>query len=347
MQAGYKIAAFDIFNDVETRRLSLVSEQVCYGHGGFDADDLWNKLTGTVQPDTVVAYGSGLESQPELLEKIAGRFRLAGNPAEVVARAKQPGRFFGLLDALGVPYPEVCLDDIPCTPGWLAKKTGGSGGTHIRRYEDGEGDYYQRFVAGTPVSVLFLADGCNIEVIGYNEQWTAPVTGMPFRYGGIVGNADFSARAKSAMAEAASKVAGALGLRGVNSMDFILTDAEELLALEVNPRLSASFDLYVIPELFERHLQAGRNEPRPLLRHLHGSKAMLIHYANCDVDVPEMEWPAWIVDRPVPGVSIKAGDPVCTIVAQARDAAAAKALVFARASELDAQLQTLSIPPGK
>lgn len=346
-QAGYNVAAFDIFNDVETRRLSFISEQVRFCNGGFEAEDLWQKLIVNVPSDTAVAYGSGLENQPEVLEKIASRFRLTGNSPETVASSKHPDRFFALLDALNVPHPETRLD-APSEDGWVAKKMGGSGGTHIRLHEnERSGDYYQRLVAGTPISVLFLADGQNVEVVGYNEQWVAPTTSMPFRYGGIVCNVELQYSVKITMAEAASRVARALGLRGLNSMDFILSAEGELSALEVNPRLSASFDLYNIPDLFERHLQGCRGEMASLPQRASGSKAMLVYYASRDIDVPVMEWPSWTVDRPVSGTRCLSGDPVCTIVAQAYDALSAKALVFARARELDAQLQTLQKIPGK
>lgn len=339
-QAGFRIAAFDIFNDVETRRLCFSSERVAFSDGGFDADDLWRKLCAVDLADAAIIYGSGLENRPKLLDRISGCFPLLGNAPETVALTKDPGRFFSLLDRLGIAYPETRFEPPPDMPGWLVKQGGGSGGTHIRMWAGQGPGYYQRMVQGIPASLLFVADGRDIEAIGYNEQWLAPASGMPFRYGGGVGNADFTDHARISMANAARKVVAATGLRGLNSMDFMLT-ASGPLALEVNPRLSASFDFYDIPDLLEMHMQGCRGVLRPLVQRPAGSKAHLVYYAEHDVKASRaQQWPGWTADLPVAGTVCKAGEPLCSIFAQAADAHAAKALVFARARQLDAQLRT-------
>lgn len=318
-----------------------------FASGGFDADDLWCKL-GAIDPETaVVTYGSGLENQPQLLDKISRHFSVLGNTPGVVAQVKDPRRFFPLLDELGIAYPETCADAPPENGDWLVKGIGGSGGMHVRSWDGEPGDYYQRRTEGLPASVLFLADGANIQIIGYNEQWLAPAPGLPYRYGGAVGNADFPEDIKSSMAEAARRVSAAVGLRGLNSMDFLLASGGPL-ALEVNPRLSASFDLYGIPDLLERHLQACRGALMPLSGRAAGSMAHLIHYASHDVELDEtVQWPEWTADVPSAGIVCRAGEPVCSVLAQACDANAAKQLVFARAQLLDAQLQPFTRNSGK
>ncbi len=339
-RAGHKVAALDIFNDVETRRSCFYSAQVAFRDGGFDADDLLAKLEHLDLVGATVVYGSGLENQPELLERIASRFALLGNTASTVAQVKDARRFFPLLDSLGIAYPETVFTLPPDPAGWLAKADGGSGGTHIRPYDGYPGGYYQRCVEGLPVSVLFLADGKEIQVVGFNEQWLAPTPGMPFRYGGAVGNAVLPDEVKQAMADAAHKVTVATGLRGLNSMDFML-GPQGPLALEINPRLSATFDLYEVPDLLERHLRACEGLLTPLSPP-QGAKASLVYYAIHSIQVTEqVDWPSWVVDRPLAGSRIRAGEPLCSILAEGGTAAEAKALVFARARQLEAQCRTL------
>ncbi|HLD09981.1 MAG TPA: ATP-grasp domain-containing protein [Methylophilaceae bacterium] len=343
---GYRVATFDMFNDVDTRRFSFSSAQVAFSCGGFDAEDLWRKLS-LLDPDALVGvtYGSGLENQPELLEKISRRFSLLGNSPEVVASMKDPRRFFPLLDALGVMYPEVRFDAPGEGEGWLVKSAGGSGGTYIRSCDAqlAAGDYCQRKVEGRPVSILFLADGASAEIVGFNEQWLAPTIEMPFRYGGAVGNINLPECCAERMAQAARAVTAAAGLRGLNSMDFLL-DGEDELALEVNPRLSATFDLYDVPDLFERHLRACRGELSSLPSASHASKAHLVMYASRDMTIPGMlDWPVWTADLPPAETLLKAGEPLCTVLAQAPDAEAAKSLIFARAHQLKAQLWPLQL----
>ena len=60
--------------------------------------------------------------------------------------------------------------------------------------------------------------------------------------------------------------------------------------------------------------------------------------------IPDMlDWPEWAADLPSAGTLIKSGEPVCTVLAQAADAEAAKSLVFARAHQLEAQLRPLQL----
>ncbi|HEY7986415.1 MAG TPA: hypothetical protein VIE17_05800, partial [Methylophilaceae bacterium] len=133
-QAGYNIAAFDMFDDVDTRRFCVHSARVKYAGGGFDADDLLSQLAALdVSGVQGVAYGSGFETQPELLEAIAKRLPLLGNTPETLAQIKNPKVFFPLLDTFQIAHPEISLHAPLPQDGWLIKAAGGSGGTHIRQ----------------------------------------------------------------------------------------------------------------------------------------------------------------------------------------------------------------------
>ena len=337
-QAGYQVAALDAFNDAETRRFCVCSMAVKYAGGGFDANDLWQKLS-LLKVVTAVVYGSGLENQPELLSKIAAHFLLLGNSAATVTAAKHPHSFFALLDQLHIPYP--CVHSTPTLgESWLIKAAGGSGGTHIRTTgQTRMGDYFQRKVPGKPVSVLFLADGKVAQVVGFNEQWCAPTQTMPYRYGGAVSQADLPENVKARMTEAAQKLTLHLGLRGLNSMDFML-DEDRLLALEINPRLTATFDLY--DNLFEPHLQACKGVLTALPPNTQ-AKAHYILYAAQSMTIPkEFMWPDWVVDTPL--APVMQHQPLCTVLADAHDAATAQALVFARAAQIEAQLTSFYQP---
>lgn len=330
-----------MFHDVETQRLAAQSARVAYADGGFVTRELLAALNALDMPDATVIYGSGLEANPHLLKAISRRFRVAGNIPGTVSLVKSPRRFFPLLDSLEIAYPETRLR-MPCQlEGWLSKRAGGSGGTHVRYFDGAPADYYQREVPGKPVSVLFLADGVDAAVVGFNEQWLAPASHMPFRYGGAVGNTDLSSSAKAVMTRAVQRVTAAAGLRGLNSMDFVL-EGDTPLALEVNPRLSASFELYDIPELLNCHLQSCAGE---LCLPRHADKracAQYVVYAEAEFRVDDaMKWPHWVADIPVAGTCFQQDDPLCTVRAQGATATEARTLAFARARELEAQLRQL------
>jgi predicted ATP-grasp superfamily ATP-dependent carboligase len=58
--------------------------------------------------------------------------------------------------------------------------------------------------------------------------------------------------------------------------------------------------------------------------------ASAIVYADRDICVPALDWPAWTADRPQAVISVNAGEPFCTVHARAATAAEARRLVERR-----------------
>ncbi len=98
-------------------------------------------------PPIGLVLGSGFEDRPKLIAALSRRYRLIGNGAETIARAKNPAGFFALLDTLGIAHPATQLAPPSDTGGWLSKRVGGSGGTHVvdaAAAERSPRRYYQR-----------------------------------------------------------------------------------------------------------------------------------------------------------------------------------------------------------
>lgn len=352
--------ALDVFADGDTQRAASDSYRVKFEHGRFDAVDFERviKQIGSFnnsQQAIDFVYGSGFEAAPELLPIAANYFRLLGNQAETLRQMKAPDTFFAWLQKLHIPHPEVSFLPLENATGWLQKAAGGSGGTHIDRARPGFAPsaeaYFQREVAGLPISFLFAADGRQIQVIGFNRQWLAPAAAMPYRYGGAVSHWPLPKSIQQQLICAAQKLTEAVGLRGLNSLDAMLQE-EQLWVLEVNPRLSASFDLYAMNleqtnldqtnsgSLFDVHLNACHGE----LSHwqpVKQAKAHHIVYAPWRLQAPETTfWPEWVADLPLPNSLIPADHPVCTVLAVADDAEAARDLVLSRADALISMIKT-------
>lgn len=341
--AGHDIIALDAFADQDTRRAARQVHRIGYADGRFDAAEFMQVLR-SLDLDQIdgLAYGSGFEAAPALLEQAAQYVPLLGNSADMVRALKQPRRFFSLLDALAIAHPEVSLDAPENNAGWLLKHGGGSGGTHIRRMQ-GEHElaveahvYYQREVVGEAVSLLFAADGGQVRAIGYNRQWTAAAADIPYRYGGAVSRAQLPSRTQQALLHAAQQITAKVGLRGMNSLDALM-DGDAIQVLEVNPRLSATFDLYRDADgaLFDLHLRACAGDLScwpPLPRR---AKAQHIVYALEDLTIPPaLAWPSWAADLPAPGSVVASGNPLCSALAEGEDAAQAQALAVTRAHML-------------
>jgi predicted ATP-grasp superfamily ATP-dependent carboligase len=332
----------DLFGDVDTRRLAAESAIVPGDlAAGFDAPALLaaaERLAPSGSGEWGLVYGSGLESRPRLLAELARGRRLWGNRPDVLRATKDPTQFFGLLDRLGLPHPELQLDPPRDPDGWLVKSIGAAGGGHVQPAggEAGRGPerYFQRRAEGRPVSCLILADGRQAALLGWSEQWPSPAPGQPFRFGGAVQPASVPASVVRLIGAALTPLVRETGLVGLNSLDLLLAEDDACNLLEINPRPGASLDIFDGPgesALFDRHVMAcegrlcaGWQAPRV-------ATAMLVVYAEQPLEVPPaMAWPDWLADQPAPSARIEPGAPVCTVMARAAEAGAARALVMAR-----------------
>ncbi len=377
VKAGYAVTAIDAFADEQTVALAEKSMVVAYGRNGFDANALMVALDALDlgQFDGFV-YGGGFESQPELLFKLTEKLPLIGNCSDTVAAVKTPAVFFAALQRLNIKYPEVCYAYPEARAStYLTKFAGGSGGMHMysadARNSLLEGEYYyQKKIHGRPVSLLFLANKHDIEVVGFNEQWLSPSADTPYRYGGAVSHMELSTSVQQQLMNAAQKLTVEFGLLGLNSLDAIVAEtgtAEyvsrpggEVFVLEINPRLSATFDLYSSAEhnLFERHVNVclskislnhddlNRNAAYQLgLK----CKAHAIVYATEQIalSAPTV-WPDWVSDTPPLSEKvfiISIGEPVCTVHACADTADMAKKIAQSRVEIIQNLLQSLNQEP--
>lgn len=359
-RAGYSVTAIDAFADKQTVELAYETVLIgCCGNG-FNAEALLaavSKLDASQYLGFV--YGSGFEAQPELLQQVADITPLIGNAPAVVRAVKAPLVFFDFLQRNNIQYPEL-FEQLPANDGadvgvtvYLRKQAGGCGGTHIE-FVDDECDkpsncYYQQYVAGRPVSLLFVAHDHRITVVGFNEQWVDAVGSMPFRYGGAVSNIVLPENIQQQLIEAAEKLTVAFGLLGLNSLDAIV-QGESAYVLEINPRLSATVDLYAMDShestyenLLNWHVAACLKDvdfkyERTVFK---ASKAHAIVYAPLDLQIAhDFNWPEWVVDNPCNTMQISAGEPVCTVIAIADSPDEAKQLAHIRVKMLQLEITT-------
>ena len=350
--SGYQVTALDAFSDADTQRMAHASYSVEYANGQFDAADFERVLNRLDVGDvTGLVYGSGFEAAPALLDRAARHLRLIGNTPRVLASLKHPRKFFMLLDELKIPHPEVGFQSPGKVRGWVYKQGGGSGGTHVRKalpsggIAPEAGCYFQRIVPGVPVSLLFAADGSQAKAIGFNLQWLSATPAMPYRYGGAVSHARLPDTIKQRLLQAAQQLTGAVGLRGLNSIDAMM-DGDQLWVLEVNPRFSATFDLYqsATCNLCELHLRACDGNITDWPQITRQAKAHQIIYASHDVTAPgTTAWPEWVADMPVPASNVAVGSPLCTVLATADNVDVAQALVSGRAKEIEAMIENYRI----
>ena len=341
-RGGFLPLVADFFADQDT---AVLAHDVARLDGGLARGMETASLLGALaalsrshQPVGVVC-GTGFEDRPQLLARIAERWRLLGNDPQTVARVKDPFGFAALCSDCNIAHPDTIASPPRDPTGWLAKRKGGAGGGHIVGADTHDrrntGYYFQRQVPGVPVSALFLADGRRAVMLGFSTQWAAPTTRRPHRYGGAVRPAALAPAVADALASATQRLMQAIPLVGLNSADF-LVDGDQFRLLEVNPRPGATLDIFEPAEgsLFALHVAACEGELSGAPPRSDGACAAAIAYADRDIAAAPAQWPDWTADRPVAGTAIEAGEPLCTVKATAATAAAAKARVDERLTEV-------------
>ena len=341
-QEGFTVIAIDAFCDVDTQKIAQKVLQVTLENGQFVAEDFYQALKALDLSNALgLCIGAGFEASPIILQTLAEHNLLIGNSINTILQVKNPHSFFAFCDAVNMRYPATQLSRPANTIGWLQKQIGGSGGAHIKAVlpldlAQPATHYYQQLQAGTPYSCLFLANAKHAQVIGFNEQWCEPSSILPYRFGGAVSHADVDDSTKNCIIDFISKATLHFGLIGINSCDFLLFE-NTVYMLEINPRLSASLQLYQAKKgnLFAAHVQACMGELKEWPTIEKASRAMHIIYANKTAFVPpDMAWPEWVSDIPHFGSEIPAGAPICTVLASARSAKLAKQKVLQRTASL-------------
>jgi predicted ATP-grasp superfamily ATP-dependent carboligase len=362
--AGFAVTAIDAFADLDQH--PLVQAQ---SPRGTFSPDAASRLAATIECEAV-AYVSNYENHPEAVIRLAQGRALWGNAPDVLERVRDPLLLTQTLRRRGCAAPDVddesriLSSESRRDRTWLVKPRASGGGHRVRPWRRGtpvpSGCYLQEFVEGTPGSVVFVAAGGRAVPLGVSRQLIGeePFGVSGYRYcGNILGAAGPDDAAACALAGA---VCEEFGLVGVNGIDFVAKQGVPY-AIEVNPRWCASMELVERAfglSVFGAHAAACRDGALPdfdLARARRGADAVgkAVVFARQDVVVGDTH--AWLTeggmghtsgvrDVPHPGSRIRAGRPVCTVFATARDAAECHASLVRHAERVYAQLTRFRHP---
>jgi uncharacterized protein len=334
-RAGFDPIAIDLFADQDTRAVAR-----CIPLPALEERAVLHAVASVVAEigRTYLVYGGGIDTHPDWVERIADLADLAGNPPQTLRMMHEPASFFGLLDSLSIPYPETRFSHPQDPDAWLCKipfTEGGSGVLPGRTRADLRGGYYQKKIEGPSMSVLFLADRREANIVGFNTQWSAaPPAPSPYLFSGIMNSADLSVQQRKQIAVYVTRLVKSASLVGLNSLDFLM-ERGECRVLELNPRPGTSVSLYddLFPfGLVAEHIRAfqGCRVAGPH-REFPGIRGLEIVYAErpCRI-VEDVAWPEWTVDRPMPGTRVPTHAPICTVTGRAATRGALRRLLTHR-----------------
>jgi uncharacterized protein len=348
VRAGAAIVTVDYFGDLDQERLCETHSLRERGRGYSAAAIL---EVARELPYDGVAYCGGLENHPAVVAELAQDRVLLGNEPGTLRRVRDPGELFRFLAGRGfdVPDTRVASDAPPATGRWLLKPARGGGGQGVRRWE-GERpaphQILQELVAGVSASASFVSDGRRSVVLGWTEQLRA---GHTFRYAGNLMPLAGSAGAWDEVCAIVAALTQEYGLRGLNGVDFILR-GERPVVVEVNPRYCASMELIERasgPSLFALHLAACQGQLPATMPEPRGIWGKAIVYASRTVTVPDTTaWPdQGIRDVPHPGEVVRAGHPICTVLATEQTRPACERALRREAARIRAACRPVS--PGR
>ena len=353
-RGGFRPLALDLFGDLDTRQAAHWVSIANMRGNDIDPQRLEAALTRLATLPGVLGWvaGGGLEDRLDVMGRCGRAMRMIGNGPAVVAACKEPAAFFCMLTRFGIEHPETRLDPPATSSGWLSKRVGGTGGWHVRRLQadtqesaqqSQQSRYYQREAPGLAMSVLFLSNGSDISIVGFNRLLFEAVGDRPFVFHGAVGPVALPNQAAEEVRRIVARIASHIGLVGLNSMDFMLT-GRGVSVLEVNARPSATLELHddrVVGGLMKAHVAAcnrrmlpheepARMMPIRGLRVVYSSRSLLAGSR----DRLRLQDLRWCHDIGRAGTLTGPGEPLCSVSASADGEHAVVAQLAQRARDV-------------
>lgn len=326
-QAGYQVITADLFADSDTCQVANCESLLDYPHE-------IPKFVSKYAPDAVFITGA-LENYPSILRRISNISRLLAPPISTITSIRSPFQLKATLQAAGFDFPGITDDQVPNYGKWIAKPYLSAAGHHIHVVTTGTecpaGYYLQEFVPGRPMSVSYLLQSNTITILGTSELMQGDVAAEEaFQfYGAITCSLADHHRLLLELGNLLRKI----GLRGLTGVDFILTDENHIIILEVNPRYTATMELYEHlwkQPLIALHVAAFQDTDMAAAaaaslkvagkQIIYAKQSVMItkrlmsqfHNTAADQDLE-------LADIPHPGTSITRGHPILTLFGTALD----------------------------
>ena len=326
-QLGYTTWVVDCFADRDTQKVA----DRCIRIPPLELLSIESILTSfeliTQQQRCLLIFSTGIERFYELLNCLPTHIQILGNDFQVLDKLRSPQRFFPLLQQLDIPFPEThwvqAFDKKKKR--WITKDLMSSGGIHIQDTDitnyTARHLIFQEYINGRSGSVSFLADGESVFIFGFNEQIHHTET---FQLQQIINHFDISQSSKATLAKALEKLVTAITFRGYGSLDFMIDELANIYILELNPRLSASAELYANnTDMLRWHIQAciGKLPAEIQQQNSEMTNVTSLSYLFADKALfvkSKATWPVETRDIPHARQKIQPGEPVCTVLVEAQ-----------------------------
>lgn len=252
IRAGYRPIAADMFGDTDLAACNTTLRVDDYPHG--------LEAVAESLPQGPYMYTGALENHPALVDRIAHKRKLYGNPSHVLRRIRDPFQLVQVLKERALPYLQIARHPPQSNDGpWVRKPFKSCGGDRITLVQapatgsHAPGDnccgpqphfYVQQFMDGVPCSALYVAAGGRAVFLGATRQlvgaaWTG-ATG--FQYCGSLGPLVLPEGIMAEFQRIGDCLASQFGLIGIMGVDAVIAE-NRVWPVEVNPRYTASVEV--------------------------------------------------------------------------------------------------------
>ncbi|MEM3608959.1 MAG: ATP-grasp domain-containing protein [Candidatus Bathyarchaeia archaeon] len=365
--AGYDVYVADYFGDVDLQRFCSEFTAVIKQEKGKSCGRMqlnfkpeafleMAKILGNKHKVDAILLSSGLDDYFDVLCELNSLIPILGNSPEIIKRVREKQRFFKELELLGIPYPETKLvGDVfeakasAAKIGYpvVIKPTSGFGGAGARLAlndkeiektfrevsQESGSVLIQKFIEGIHASISILAGDKNIRVVSINEQLLGLPSVFqrePFGYCGNIVPLRLANSIFEKCKSIAEKIAFHFDLRGSNGVDIVISKDGTPYVVEVNPRFQGTLgcvERVLGINMVEAHVKACLYGEMPTIRKASRFCTRLILYAPKRVVVPDLTAFPNVWDIPLPNSIIEEGEPLCSVLTEAksRDASFRKA----------------------
>ncbi|MDA0254154.1 MAG: ATP-grasp domain-containing protein [Planctomycetota bacterium] len=371
--AGLEVYAADLFGDLDLRAASFRVVE------SYPAD---LAAAAAAFPPAPWLFTGALENHPDLIAAISHERFLAGCRPEAIRQVRDPDQLASSVRRIGLAFPDTRRDPdgLPADGSWLVKPLRSAGGHGIRPWRGAaeaarhgglpDGPIWQQRLTGQSWSVAYLLTPGGGRLLGLTRQFIGRrwCGAGPFAYSGSITAAphpDSSPQVRQ-LRRLGDLLAGTFGLRGLVGVDLLRDRWNQLHVLEVNPRPTASMELFeraIGGSLIAAHLAAcGMPQPsRPRDRDPRpGSWAKAILFSDRPLSIDEAVvtglqaaaacppdgWPR-LADIPRPPSAISAGRPVCTLFAHGETPQAAWRRLRQRVAAVASALRRAAQPASR
>ncbi|NOR68149.1 MAG: ATP-grasp domain-containing protein, partial [Methylomarinum sp.] len=326
---GFEPLVIDCFSDADTQVLALDCIKV--DSLALECVKAAFSVLSLKYTITHVVYGSGLECYPATLAFLNQNLTVLGNTPDAFLAIQNKPQFFQTLIRLQIPFPETTFEPPINSEGWLIKPMQGEGGIGVKKYkclpDDSADIYWQKYQPGIAMSVLFMANGYDFKIIGFNKQFVTSLVDNDFVFSGVISQPEISEWLVNIVSAWLNQLVVEFSLKGINSLDFIVNDTQ-CYVLEINPRPSASMQLYK-SSILSAHIDSFSVERLASIERPDDYQGYQIIFAESDIYINKNTlWPAWVVDIPQADAFINTGMPICSIIARGKNEQQVKDLLL-------------------